>query len=92
MTVKSPDIGPDDPADVPLSDDEFARGRFALRVRRLRSHLGLDQRGFASRFGIPLGTPRDWEQGKALPDQATQSYLTVIERIPDAVAQSLTAA
>lgn len=82
---------PDDLDDMPLSDEEFAKGRLALRLRRLRARLGVDQRAFSSRFGIPLGTLRDWEQGKAVPDQATQTYITVIERMPDEVARTLAA-
>jgi len=33
---------------------------------------------FAVRFHIPIGTLRDWEQGRAEPDQAERAYLKVI--------------
>src|SRR6266576_335305 len=37
-------------------------------VRGIRSRLGLSQAAFASRFGIPQGTIRDWEQGRRRPE------------------------
>jgi putative transcriptional regulator len=38
---------------------------------------------------IPLGTLRDWEQGRTLPDQPTQAYLKVIVRDPEGVRRAL---
>ncbi len=58
-------------------------------VRAIRRKLGLTQAGFARRFGLGLATVRDWEQGRYQPDQAARSYLLVIEREPDVVAQTL---
>jgi putative transcriptional regulator len=34
-------------------------------------------------------TLRDWEQGRAEPDQATRAYLTVIARDPEGVQRAL---
>jgi putative transcriptional regulator len=53
---------------------------------------GLSQEELATRFRIPVGTLRDWEQGRVAPDQAARAYLTVIARIPDAVSKALDAA
>jgi hypothetical protein len=36
-------------------------------------------------YHIPLGPLRDWEQGRAEPDQAARAYLKVIAREPDVV-------
>jgi len=47
---------------------------------------------FASRFRIPIGTLRDWEQGASKPDQAARAYLTVIARDPEAVIRALSRA
>jgi putative transcriptional regulator len=58
----------------------------------VRHALGLSQEEFATRFRIPVGTLRDWEQGRVAPDQAARVYLTVIARIPDAVSKALDAA
>jgi putative transcriptional regulator len=51
--------------------------------------MNLTQEEFAARFGLPLGTVRDWEQGAHRPDRAAQVLLTVIANNPDAVIQAL---
>jgi putative transcriptional regulator len=51
----------------------------------IRRALDLTQEEFAARYRIPLGTLRDWEQGRAEPDQPTRAYLTLIARDPDRV-------
>jgi len=38
------------------------------RVKIIRRALHLTQEEFAERYHIPLGTLRDWEQGRAEPD------------------------
>ncbi|MBF0268440.1 MAG: helix-turn-helix domain-containing protein [Alphaproteobacteria bacterium] len=78
--------------DAPLSDDEFERGLGAALARKARAATGLSQSVFSKRFGIPAATLRDWEQGRRAPDGATQSYLRVIAKMPDAVAKALKAA
>jgi putative transcriptional regulator len=92
MTVKhsattTPPVEPD--ADAPLSDDEFQRGHTAMLARRARAKTGLSQQAFAERYGIPAASLRDWEQGRRTPDNAAQSYLRVIAKIPDDVAKVL---
>jgi putative transcriptional regulator len=61
-------------------------------VRAIRARLGLSQSAFAARFGLPVGTVRDWEQGRAVPDQAARVLLAVIAKEPDAVLRALRAA
>ncbi len=85
--TETPLVEPD--ADTPLSDDEFRRGRTAMLARRARAETGLSQQAFANRYGIPVASLRDWEQGRRTPDNATQSYLRVIAKIPDDVAKVL---
>ena len=51
--------------------------------------LGFGQEEFSARYHIPLGTLRDWEQGRAEPDQPTRAYLTLIARDPDHVNRTL---
>ena len=58
-------------------------------VRAIRAQLKLTQPAFARRFGLPLGTVRDWEQGRAVPDQAARTLLRVIARDPEAVQRAL---
>jgi putative transcriptional regulator len=51
--------------------------------------LALTQEEFAAHYRIPLGTLRDWEQGRSVPDQPAKAYLTVIARDPKAVERAL---
>lgn len=78
-----------DPDNPPLGDEPLERAAFGRRVRAVRQKLGLTQPAFAERFRFPVSSLRDWEQGRRLPDAATQAYITVIAREPDAVARAL---
>ena len=78
-----------DPGNPPLTPADFARMKRTPQVRIIRRALGLSQDDFAARYHIPIGTLRDWEQGRALPDQAARAYLTVIARNPEAVRKAL---
>jgi putative transcriptional regulator len=78
-----------DPDNPPLSPEREARLKRVPQVRVMRRAMGLTQEDFSARFRIPLGTLRDWEQGKSEPDQATRAYLTVIARDPEAVRRAL---
>ena len=62
-----------------------AKARCVPRVKTLRRALGLTQEEFAAYYRIPLGTLRDWEQGRTEPDQPARAYLTVIAHDPDSV-------
>ncbi len=81
-----------DPDARPMTDEEFARAKRVPRARTLRRALGLTQEEFATRYQIPLGTLRDWEQGRAEPDQPARAYLKAIAGDPDAVHRALQAA
>ena len=59
------------------------------QVKVIRRALLLTQEEFAGRYRIPLGTLRDWEQGRATPDAPTQAYLTLIARDPKRVSKIL---
>ena len=80
-----------DPDAQPLSDAQLARMK-RPNPKVVRRALGLSQEEFAARFRIPVGTLRDWEQGRVEPDQAARAYLMAIARIPDAVSKALDAA
>jgi putative transcriptional regulator len=79
-----------DPDAQPMQDADFGRMKRTPRARIIRRALGLSQEEFAARFHIPLGTLRDWEQGRAEPDQAARAYLKVIATAPDVVRKALT--
>jgi putative transcriptional regulator len=76
----------------PLTPDDMRRMRRTPSVKVIRRALALSQEEFSARFRIPLGTLRDWEQGRKDPDAAARAYLTVIARNPSAVAEALDAA
>ena len=72
----------------PGTDEDLARiGLYRIvNTKKLRDRLGLTQDAFAARYRIPVGTLRDWEQGRKFPDAPARAYLTVIEKDPNVVA------
>ena len=78
-----------DPDAQPWTPEELSRVRRIPRTKTLRRALGLTQEEFAARYHIPLGTLRDWEQGRSEPDQPARAYLTVIARDPEGVRRAL---
>lgn len=78
-----------DPDAQPLTAEDMKHMRRTPQVRVIRRALKLSQEDFAERFHIPLGTLRDWEQGRKDPDAAARAYLTVIGRNPFAVTEAL---
>jgi putative transcriptional regulator len=78
-----------DPDAQPLTDDDMSRMHRVPRATTLRRALGLTQEQFAARYQIPLGTLRDWEQGRAEPDQTARAYLKAIAGDPDGVHRAL---
>src|SRR6201987_239203 len=80
-----------DPDARPLTQDELKRMRRTPRVKVIRRALGLTQEEFAARYHIPVGTLRDWEQGRTEPDQPARAYRNVIAHDPDGVRRALEA-
>lgn len=78
-----------DPDARPLTEEDFARMKRTPQAKVIRRALGLSQEEFAARYHIPLGTLRDWEQGRVEPDQAAGAYLKVIAREPETVREAL---
>jgi len=94
MTGKKKDTTPnpgEPDADAPMTDAEFARAMSARQARKARKASGLTQDAFAARYGIPVATVRDWEQGRRAPDAAAASYLKVIAHNPEMIAKTLQA-
>ena len=73
------------------TDEDLAKAGLEriVNVKKLRARLNLTQEAFAARYRIPIGTLRDWEQGRKLPDAPARAYLTVIARDPSVVASLL---
>jgi len=78
-----------DPDAQPLNPADLKRMKRVPQAKIIRRALGITQEEFAARYHIPIGTLRDWEQGRALPDQPARAYLTVIHRDPERVQQTL---
>ncbi len=70
------------PAGVYIPDD--------VDVAAIRKKQQLSQEAFADRYGLSLGTIRDWEQKRRSPDKAALVLLTVIDKQPEAVTKALT--
>lgn len=78
-----------DPDAQPLTKSDFKRMKRTPQAKIIRRALELTQEEFASRYHIPIGTLRDWEQGRAEPDQPTKAYLTLIAHDPEHVDRTL---
>ena len=78
-----------DPDNRPLSEDDLKRMKRRPRAYIVRRALRMTQEEFSEAFRIPIGTLRDWEQGRTEPDQASRAYLKVIAVNPEFVRQAL---
>lgn len=78
-----------DPDAKPLTEHDLQHMKRTPRAKIIRRALGLSQEEFSARFHIPIGTLRDWEQGRAEPDRAARAYLKVIAYEPETVGRIL---
>lgn len=56
-----------------------------VNVKVIREGLKLSQEKFAERFGFSLGTLKNWEQGRRVPEESTRILLRLIESQPKLV-------
>ena len=75
----------------PLTPEQLAGARRVVAVAGLRRRLGLTQHEFARRYRLPIGTVRDWEQGRSLPDAPARALLRAIAGEPELLARLLSA-
>ena len=70
---------------------EQARARVVAGpdIKALRKRVKMTQAKFAKTYHLPLGTVKDWEQGRRQPDAPARALLTVIEDDPEAVQKAL---
>ena len=80
-----------DPDARPMTPEQLRTVQRVPRTKTLRRALGLTQEEFAARYHIPIGTLRDWEQGRSEPDQPARAYLSVIAGDPEGVSRTLAA-
>lgn len=79
----------DDPDAAPIGFFNMPGFIRIPNVKHLREKLGMTQEAFAAAYRIPVGTLRDWEQGRKRPDAPARAYLMVIARNPKVVADLL---
>lgn len=63
-------------------DTSRGRAHEPVDVKAIRAKTGKSQKAFADAFMIPVGTLRDWEQGRRIPDAPARTLLTVIGKAP----------
>ena len=78
-----------DPDAQPQTAERLARMKRTPQVKIIRRALGLSQEEFAACYRIPLGTLRDWEQGRSEPDAPGRAYLRIIACKPEMVREAL---
>lgn len=78
-----------DPDNPPLTEEQLRAASRMPQIRVIRRALRLTQEEFAARYRIPLGTLRDWEQGRSEPDAPARAYLKVIATDPHGTAAAL---
>ena len=54
-----------------------------LLVISVRKQLKKSQPAFSKLLGVPVGTIRDWEQGRKQPDSAAITLIKVAEKNPE---------
>jgi putative transcriptional regulator len=78
-----------DPDAQPLARRDLNKMRRVSRVKVLRQRLAMTQAEFAAAFRLPLGTVRDWEQGRSVPDAPARALLEAIQREPETMRRLL---
>lgn len=58
-------------------------------VKAIRATTKLSQQKFAAAYRLPIGTVRDWEQRRRLPDAPARALLSMIQADPVAVMKLL---
>ncbi len=61
----------------------------AIDVAAIRTKTGLSQSAFARKIGIAVGTLRGWEQKRRQPDGTARVLLTMLDRNPRVVEETL---
>ena len=80
---------PADPEDFDATVAAMDRAQRSRLVRMTRTTLGLSQEEFATRFHVPVGTLRDWEQARVTAPDFAIAYVRVIARHPDMVTEAV---
>lgn len=69
--------------------DATPAGRQIVPSAIVRQQLGMTQQAFAELIGVPVGTLRNWEQERVVPEPAARALLTILAREPQAALRAL---
>lgn len=58
-------------------------------IKQLRARLGMSQSEFSKVYGIPIGSLKNYEQGRRKPDKAGANFFRLIRADPVWVAINL---
>lgn len=70
-------------------DRPVVGGELTILPEAVRYKLGMTQEEFAEALRVPVGTIRNWEQGRVKPDPAARSLLLAVYDNPKAVFSAL---
>jgi putative transcriptional regulator len=87
QVAANPDAAPDITA--ALREGSMQRPIKPEEIKAVRRKTGLSQALFAARLRLNVATIRNWEQGRTHPDAAAVTLLTIIDREPKMVMQTL---
>lgn len=80
---------PNDPEDFDVSVAGLERADMGRRFRVLRHKLGMTQEQFATAYGIPLASLRQYEMARFMPPKAVRAYLKAIEAEPEVIRKAV---
>ena len=69
-----------------MLDKEWSFMVISERIKQLRKNTGLSQSKFAARFGVPVRTLQQWEQGQSAPPEYVvrmMAYILQLEKERD---------
>ena len=72
----------------PLDDMTLERMAMAGYVKAVRARVSVSQTMFAARYGIPIGTLRDWEYGRRRPEAAALGFIKMVDLLPKQAARA----
>jgi putative transcriptional regulator len=78
-----------DPDNRVWSEEDLKKRKRVPIAVTLRRRLSLTQEQFAERYHLPIGTLRDWEQGRSEPDAPAKALLKLIAADPEGAAEKL---
>lgn len=67
------------------ASDKMPRRKVTVDVKQVREATRMTQESFARTYRLPVGTVRDWEQGRRKPDSGSMTLLRMIGAAPDDV-------